>query len=54
MLGAVLLVFFASAASGDVHLCLSDGSQSYTLEDIITPGTPILWVLFILVALTTA
>ncbi len=54
VLGAVLLAFFASTASGNVHLRLNDRSQSYTLEDIITPGAPILWVLFVLVALIAA
>ena len=54
VLGAVLLVLFASTASGDVHLRLNDRSQSYTLEDITTPGAPILWVLFVLVALIAA
>lgn len=54
VLGAVLLAFFASTASGNVQLRLNDRSQSYTLEDITTPGAPILWVLFVLVALIAA
>lgn len=54
VLGAVLLALFASTASGNVQLRLNDRSQSYTLEDITTPGAPILWGLFVLVALIAA
>ena len=48
VLAALLQILFALKVSGDVTIRLNDKSQSLNIDDIVTPGRPILLVLTVL------
>ena len=54
VLAALLQILFVVKVSGDVTIRLNDKSQSINIDDIVTPGRPILLVLTVLTLLVTA
>ena len=54
VLAALLQTLFVVKVSGDVTIRLNDKSQSINIDDIVTPGRPILLVLTVLTLLVTA
>ena len=54
VLAALLQILFVVKVSGDVTIRLNDKSQSINIDDIVTPGRPILLVLTVFTLLVTA
>ena len=54
VLAALLQILFVVKVNGDVTIRLNDKSQSINIDDIVTPGRPILLVLTVLTLLVTA
>ena len=54
VLAALLQILFVVKVSGDVTIRLNDKSQSINIDDIVTPGRPILLALTVFTLLVTA
>ena len=54
VLAVLLQILFTIKVSGDVTIRLNDKSQSLNIDDIVTPGRPILLVLTVFTLLVTA